>query len=619
MSFEFVYMQILSLGLLGLAAHYGSRITRRIGLGEVVGQVMGGLLVGPVLLLMLEHRFPAYREALQSLHFFTFVFLSLIAFGIGDELHIAKLKRLGSRVLIITAVQAFATWFLLTSAFLLVGFDPVISLIIGSIGIATAPAATFAMMNRLDIGGRMRETLSGMVVLDDLFEIIVFSVMCQIALIQQRAGSISLEALALPVIKDLGAALLLGFIVFILLRVCIERRWLYPKGAHRSAMPGPEFLSRLISEMPEPSVNVFIMVSGCVSLGVGLALHWHLPFLITAVSAGMLISNFYSRELFKSLSIEGATSIFTLIFFVLIGANADLESFHLENLLYVLLYVSMRLLGKIGGTWLGCKLTHTEVQMTKTLPQLMLPQAGVAAIEAFYVASVLGDDGRMVLGVIIPGLIIFEVVGVLASERALLRWRAWVTGEKDLGTEEDRIRERLSHNDVSLADIIRPDCLCLPLEVENKGEAIWELVRTLQSSGQLENPGRALGILLDRERQGGIRLGEGVALPHGRLQELERPVVALGILPEDHSIAFGGSDDPPVDIIFLVLSPEQPPEVHLKVLARIAQLLTNEEARILLRHAKDKETAMHLLRKYSTPPLPPAEATPAASGKPPKS
>ena len=74
MEFEVFYMQIVCLGLLVLVAHYVSKITRKLNLGEVIGQVLGGLIVGPVLLFMLEHRFPAYRQALRSLHFFTFVF-----------------------------------------------------------------------------------------------------------------------------------------------------------------------------------------------------------------------------------------------------------------------------------------------------------------------------------------------------------------------------------------------------------------------------------------------------------------------------------------------------------------------------------------------------------------
>ena len=601
MSVNLYYIQIICLGLLILAAHYGSRITRRFGLGVVVGQVLGGLLVGPILIFFIEHRFPGYGDALRSLHFFTFFFLSLIAFGIGDELNIEKIRHTGRHVIILTIIQGGITWILVTVTFFLLGFKPIVALIIGSIGIATAPASTFAIMNRLNIGGNMRSMLGGMVVFDDLLEVLIFSIVCQAAVIMQGSMALTWQGLLLPVGKDFIFALLLGAGVFLLVRLGVARRWLKPKGNKYgiNTVPGPEFLSRLISEMPGPSINVFLIVAGCLSLGVGLALHWHLPFLVTAVSAGILISNLYSREIFRSLSIQSVTSMFTLIFFVLIGANADLSSFHPENFLYILAYVIARSSGKVFGTWLGCKVTGQSKELRQTLPKLMLPQAGVAAVEAFYVATVLGADGKIVLGIIIPGLIVFEVAGVLMSERALVKWRAYVTGMDVVADEEDRIQKNIQKRRITVTDILHPECLLIPLKASDKGEVVWELVNTLYATGLIENPGKVIGILMERDRQGGSTLGQGIAMPHGRLPELQQPVVALGVLPEDQSIDFGGSADEFAEIICMVLSPKEPPELHLEVLAALARLLQKEDVRVLLRHAKNHDEAMSIIRKYS--------------------
>ena len=192
MSFELFYMQIFCLGLLVLVAHFGSRITRRLKLGEVVGQVIGGLVVGPILLLFIRQRYPAYQEALSSFHFFAFVFLSLIAFGIGDELNRERLKSMGKGMLSLSLIEAMVTWVCVTGTFLLLGFKPIVALLIGSIGIATEPAATFAIMNKLDIGGKMRSVLGGMVVLDDIIEIVVFSITCQGALLLAKGKDFSL-------------------------------------------------------------------------------------------------------------------------------------------------------------------------------------------------------------------------------------------------------------------------------------------------------------------------------------------------------------------------------------------------------------------------------------------
>ena len=604
MSFERFYMQIFGLGLLVLVAHFGSRITRRLKIGEVVGQVLGGLVVGPVLLLFIEHRFPEYRQALSSLHFFAFVFLSLIAFGIGDELNRNKLRGIGRGLLLLSLIESLVTWVCVSATFLLLGFKPIVALLIGSIGVATAPAATFAIMNRLDIGGTMRSMLGGVVVLDDVVEIIIFSITCQIALLMARGGTITLAGLSLPVIRELVFALLIGVVIFLVLRLTLQRRWLRPEDEPGRArfLPGPEFLSRLISELPGPSVDVFIIVAGCVCLGVGLALHWHLPFLITAAGAGILVSNFYSREVFQSLRIESATSMYTLVFFALIGANADIAAFRPENLLFIGAYIAARSVGKMGGSWLGCRTIKVERRINQALPRLMLPQAGVAAVEAFFVATVLGADGQTVLGIILPGLIFFEVVGVLSSERALLKWRSWMTGGGELICEEDVIREKLKKEPIAVSQVLHPDLLRVPFEVSSKGEAIWELIRAIQQAGFIENPGRVLDTVLERERQGGVTLGDGIAIPHARLPDLKQPVVALGVLPEGKPIQAGGADDQPVSIMYLVLSPAEPPELHIQVLAAIARLLRIEEAREGLRHAGDNQEAMDIIKKYSQGP-----------------
>ncbi len=600
MQFELLYMQMLCFGLLILAAYFGGRLTRRLHVGEIVGQVLGGLVIGPIFLFFLGYEIPMYREALYSLHFLAFLFLSIIAFGIGDELSLDKIKRVGKDAVVICCIQAFVTWFLVTATFLLLGFKPITALIIGSIGIATAPASTFVIMNKLGIVGKMRSMLGGIVVLDDVIEVVIFSFIVQIALTLKKHAGIAWGEVFIPVAEEFIFALLLGLAIFLILRLVVERKWLRPKEeAGGETVLGPEFLSRLISEMPGPSMNVFILVWGCVSLGVGLALHWHLPFLVTAVSAGILISNFYSRRVFESLRIENATPLYTLMFFALIGANANIEAFHPENFLFIGAYITARGIGKIGGTWFACKVTHQGKRLVQCLPKLMLPQAGVAAVEAFFVATVLGKEGGVILGIILPGLIFFEIVGIIFSEKALLNWRSWVTGGGELIGEEQGIRGKLEKEKLSIDKLIYPECLRVPLDVKSKGEATWELIRTLQSAGFIHNPGEVLERILQRERQGGTTLGEGIAILHGRVPDLIEPAVALGVLPKDHGIDFGGIEGTPVDIIYLVLSPLDKPELHLQILASIARFLSNRDVRARLRYAKNEIEAMEIIREHS--------------------
>ncbi|UCB45569.1 MAG: PTS sugar transporter subunit IIA [Spirochaetota bacterium] len=600
MGFELLYMQIFCFGFLTLSAFFIGKLTRILHIGEVVGQVIGGLVVGPLLLFFIEYELPVYKEALQSLHFITFLFLSIVVFGIGEELSVKKIKKVGRNVLLICFIQAFLTFLFVSSTFLFLGFKPIFALIIGSIGIATAPASTFVIMNRLEITGKIRSIIGGIVILDDIIEVIVFSIMAQIALVLVGNTRVSLTAVLFPVVKEFGFAILLGVGIFLILRLVLQRRWLKPKKqTGMGPILGSEFLSRLISEMPGTSMQMFIIIWGSVCVGISLALHWHLPFLITAVTAGILISNLYSRMVFESLRIENATPLFTILFFALIGASAPIESFHPENYLFIGAYIVSRAMGKIGGTWFGCKLTHQEKRLTQVLPKLMLQQAGVAAIEAFFIASVLGAEGEIILGIVLPGLVFFEIVGVLTSERALLKWRSWVTGGGELIGEEEIIREKLKKERIDIYSLIHPECLRVPMNVKSKGEAIWELICILHSNGFIENPGEILEIILQRERQGGTTLGEGIAILHGRIPGLSQPAVALGVLPKDHQIDFGGTEETTVDIIYLVLTPASKHELHLQILAAIARFLSDRDIRKRLRTAKDELEALEIIKEQS--------------------
>jgi nitrogen PTS system EIIA component len=216
------------------------------------------------------------------------------------------------------------------------------------------------------------------------------------------------------------------------------------------------------------------------------------------------------------------------------------------------------------------------------------------------VGQVLGEAGREILGIIIPGLIVFEVFGVLLAERSLLAWRALISGTTEWLDEEEKIRRGLRERRYTLAQLLKPECLRVPLPARDQGEAVYDLIQTVHAAGLIEQPGRVLGVIMERERQGGISLGEGVAILHGRLPELSQPVVALGVLPEEQSLAFGGEADKPCQIVYLVLSPEEPPELHLQVLAAVARFFDQVDARILLRHARSHSDAMEVIRKYAS-------------------
>jgi len=306
-----IEIQILCIGLLVLASYFIGKLTRHLKIGETTGQIIGGLLVGPYFL-SLAGILPeasefsgSYREAFGTFHFFTFVFLGLVAFGIGEELHVDRLKAVGFKAVLICAVQAVITFVLTTTTFLFLGYEPLYALLIGSIGIATAPATTFVIMNKLALEGKMRDMLANIVVLADIIEVLVFSIIMQFAWLQKRGGEPGgAGAALLPAFKDIGLALGIGIAIFLALKFIIrDRGGVIATPSRPRLYTGFDFLDNIFRETPTPSIEVLLIIVGFIAVGVGLGMSLHLPFLITAVVAGFCIANFHNPVLFDSLKI----------------------------------------------------------------------------------------------------------------------------------------------------------------------------------------------------------------------------------------------------------------------------------------------------------------------------
>jgi PTS system nitrogen regulatory IIA component len=106
------------------------------------------------------------------------------------------------------------------------------------------------------------------------------------------------------------------------------------------------------------------------------------------------------------------------------------------------------------------------------------------------------------------------------------------------------------------------------------------------------NAGKVLDALLEREQAGSTGVGHGVAVPHARVEGLDR---MRGIFIRlEQPVEFGSIDDQPVDLIFALLAPENAGSEHLRALARVSRILRQGDLREQLRHARTPD-AIHVL------------------------
>jgi len=145
---------------------------------------------------------------------------------------------------------------------------------------------------------------------------------------------------------------------------------------------------------------------------------------------------------------------------------------------------------------------------------------------------------------------------------------------------------------MDLSDLIQPDGVLPSLKVTSKKQAIQELAEKAASITGLDER-LIFETLLQRERLGSTGVGGGIAIPHGKLKQLDRIHGIFARLA--HPIDFEALDDQPVDLIFLLLAPEGAGADHLKALARIARLLKEPGVAGKLRASSDKSALYAVL------------------------
>lgn len=148
-----------------------------------------------------------------------------------------------------------------------------------------------------------------------------------------------------------------------------------------------------------------------------------------------------------------------------------------------------------------------------------------------------------------------------------------------------------------LNDLVAPQAVIPALKVNNKKQALQEIAaRAAELTGRPER--EILDVLMQRERLGSTAIGSGIAIPHGKLPKLDRLFGLFARL--DRPIDFEALDGQPVDLIFLLLAPENAGADHLKALARIARLLRDVDMTRLLRDSSDRE-ALYAVLAMSRP------------------
>jgi nitrogen PTS system EIIA component len=130
---------------------------------------------------------------------------------------------------------------------------------------------------------------------------------------------------------------------------------------------------------------------------------------------------------------------------------------------------------------------------------------------------------------------------------------------------------------MTIEEALHDSCVLADLKGSNKKEVISELVGTLKNAGLVQDVEKAVNVVLDREKLGSTGIGDGVAIPHGKLKGMDNIVCAFG--RSKKGLDFDAVDGKPAHIFFLLLAPEDSASLHLMMLSRISKILRDPSFR----------------------------------------
>lgn len=148
---------------------------------------------------------------------------------------------------------------------------------------------------------------------------------------------------------------------------------------------------------------------------------------------------------------------------------------------------------------------------------------------------------------------------------------------------------------MKIVDFLNPRAISINLKATDKKGVISELAELLVKVREVKDKDGMVKALLDREALGSTGIGQGIAIPHAKLDSVRELVAAFGLSRK--GISFDALDGEPVHIFFLLVAPINSAGPHLKALARICRLLKDRFFRQLLMDARDEKEILRIIRE----------------------
>lgn len=394
-------VQVLSVFAIVCIATVVGKLAAKVKLPAILGWLVTGVVFGPYLVQVVT----AETMEAQWYKITVKVFECLAGVMIGKEILFKKLAKTGKQIVGITFVQSIGTFLFVSLVFGVVFWlteVPVyLGLVFGGIALATAPAPALSIVNEYRTSGPVTQTLIPLAAIDDVIGVAVFfTVISVIASVKGGAATSPLVIIAsvcLPFVIGIG----LGALASVILKRVKNRHMCF----------------------------ALLLCFLCLSAATGIVIDryvfhaYRLNYILIGMAFSAALVNLIPEEKAETLfaQYQGILTLSLVLVIVNLGMPLDYRLIAGAGL-FTAVYILSRAVGKIGGAYLGGKLTKAPKTVTKYLGFTLLPHSGVSLVFTGIAATTLSSFdpslAAIVQGTIVAAAIINEIIAVIIAKYA---------------------------------------------------------------------------------------------------------------------------------------------------------------------------------------------------------
>ncbi len=385
--------------IIGLIVTFGvvvGHIMSRFNIPSIAGYVIAGILVGPSVFNLIP------EDSIKAFAPVTDIALAFLAFGVGTELFIPKLKKSGLSLMLISLTEVLLTFIIVSVALYMFGLNIYMALLLGALASSTSPAPILLLKKQFKTKSVLVDDAIAICAVDDALGIVVFGIVKSIASSgYNSSSSVSIIDIINPAIIELAISTFFGIVIGL----------------------GLGFMINTFAKNKNDEDMGFFLETTFVSVVLSLSFAYIFdgsPILLPLI-AGLAFTNVVDKKVFdlETKVVDLFALPFLIIFFTVAGIQINIKAISSVWLLSIS-YVIFRAIGKYLGGVVGGKLSKHKTKYSKQVGLMLLPLGGIEIGLALSAQEVFNStDGNMVKLIVLSGTLVFSIFGTFIVSNSL--------------------------------------------------------------------------------------------------------------------------------------------------------------------------------------------------------